>query len=173
MTPSLNTTALLAGLSTLVGHHVTLRSVRRPACEVVWLIAPEDCTLRTIPFWRAVQASPGAGIYAGPEKASVGFASGVATCRQGGGPEARQGLEKGLRALLINGPVPVAVLMPAFKRLGLSPDQVERAGRRIGVVRKKAGMQSGWTWSLPLEVSVQDIGASREGRNLKSGAQRS
>jgi putative DNA primase/helicase len=54
-----------------------------------------------------------------------------------------------LRGLLAKGPVAAKTVMADASGACYSRDQVQRAARRIGVERRKLGMQEGWVWALP------------------------
>lgn len=138
-------TDLLAELSALVGHDVELLE---PSAGR-WVVAPVDRARLRVPFWLAVRASSGAGVWRSPEAAIVGFAAraeGLSRPRRARPPE-------GLYALLIGlfaaGPVPVTDLTVAARAAGFSAPQINRAARWIGVARRKAGMTGGLGWTLP------------------------
>ncbi len=54
-----------------------------------------------------------------------------------------------LRDLLANGPMPAKEVIDAGDGNGYSKSTLQRAAHRIGVRRKKDGMDGGWLWSLP------------------------
>jgi len=93
---------MLSELSALVGHDVELLEPRA-GC---WILAPVDRARLRTPFWQAVRASPGAGVWGSPAAALVGFAAGVegwSHPRRAGPPE---GLYALLQGLLATGPTP-------------------------------------------------------------------
>lgn len=149
---------MLSELSALVGHDVELLEPRA-GC---WILAPVDRARLRTPFWQAVRASPGAGVWGSPAAALVGFAAGVegwSHPRRAGPPE---GLYALLQGLLATGPTPVAELLDAAQAAGFSAPQLNRAARRLGVVRKKVGMSGGWTWRLPEGDGIASPNASKE-----------
>jgi len=54
-----------------------------------------------------------------------------------------------LRGVLADGPVRAPTVFKEATGAGYSRDQVQRAARKIGVDRRKAGMSGGWLWALP------------------------
>lgn len=149
---------MLSELSVLVGHAVEVLEPR-PGC---WVVAPVDRARLRTPFWQAVRASPGAGVWRSSAAALVGFAAGVegwSRPPRAGPPE---GLYVLLRDVLAAGPAPVVELLGAAQAAGFSPPQLNRAARRLGVVRKKAGMTGGWTWRLPEGDGIASPNATKE-----------
>ena len=51
--------------------------------------------------------------------------------------------------LLDQDTVAVAALLSEAAAAGVSNDRLSRAARRIGVSRRKLGMDGGWVWALP------------------------
>ena len=69
---------------------------------------------------------------------------------ESGDKSASASAEDFLRELLIC-PTPTKTVQTEAKEAGHSWATVRRASQTMNVVRKKAGMDSGWYWSLPLE----------------------
>ncbi|MCE1194228.1 MAG: AAA family ATPase [Acidovorax sp.] len=53
-----------------------------------------------------------------------------------------------LRGLLTDGPMPAKAVFSDATGAGYSRDQVQRAARKLGVERRKTGMNGGWVWAL-------------------------
>lgn len=66
------------------------------------------------------------------------------------GDEDARDVARFLRGVLANGPVRAPTVFKEATGAGYSRDQVQRAARRIGVERRKAGMSGGWLWALPV-----------------------
>ena len=152
--PHATMSLLLVELSRLVGHSVELVHRITPSGALACLIAPVDRGRLQDGFWRAVRASPAAGIWNTPEAALVGFAASVAGYRAAAARTSPTRLEGVLRDRLAGGAQPAAVLLADFASQGVSRDRVGRAARRIGVMRRKTGMVAGWMWSQPEDSSV-------------------
>jgi putative DNA primase/helicase len=64
-------------------------------------------------------------------------------------PKARDMAADFLRALLVNGPVPVKTVEKSAAEAGLSWGTVRRAADGLGIVAQKVGLRDGWEWRLP------------------------
>ena len=150
---TLDVDATNAALSDLVGHAVRLVTVDRPAGAIT-TVAPVDVRMRQAPFWQAALVSPLPMAWPSAEQAVVGFAASVATCVAAGKRGGRLDPKTALLDRLAGGPLPAADLYCTLAAAGISRDQADRAARRIGVVRRKAGMRGPWVWGLPDKASA-------------------
>ena len=149
--PRLGLWGLEAALSAACGRAVQLLQVPLQASQG-FLVAPVDRQALSEPFWQAVRASPSAGVWNTPEEAVVCFAAGIGGWRSATARpiQTRAAIERYLRDLLAGGAeVAVKDVEAAVHSVQRSWSQVKRAAERLGVVKRKAGMQGGWLWSLP------------------------
>ena len=61
-----------------------------------------------------------------------------------------------LRGVLADGPVPAKTVFSEASGAGYSRDQIQRAARKMGVERRKAGMAGGWVWELEPQECAED-----------------
>jgi putative DNA primase/helicase len=75
-----------------------------------------------------------------------------------------------LKGVLLDGPTPAKTVMDEAKEAGISPITVRRAAQKLGVQKRKEGMNTGWYWSLltdeddhrRLKMIIQNDGHLRE-----------
>jgi len=150
-----------AALSALIGHPVRLVTLERPTGPIT-TVMPLDSRMRQDPFWLEVLRSPLPVCWPTPQQALVGFAASVATwvaaSRRGGLVDPA----KALLETLAGGPLPAADVYRSLAAAGFSHDGVDRAARRMGIVRRKAGMTGPWLWALPAEGSKQPSAIDRD-----------
>ena len=79
-------------------------------------------------------------------------------------PEERSALEDArgfLARLLADGPMQAGQIRKDAEGAGFNWRTVQRAADRLGVVRQKEGMRSGWTWELPPKATSDTEGDTR------------
>jgi hypothetical protein len=151
----------------LVGTPIEIRQV-----GTVFVAVPVDRALLRAPTWRALRAGPRGGV--GNTEIEALLLLAFAAGRVAGGarrPAAPQAADAWLRTVLegAGAPVPVAEVTQAARRAQVSPTAIRRAARRLGVVRRKAGMRGGWVWGLPVEGGASADGAAAAGEPDPSG----
>jgi len=139
-------------LSALVGHAVRLVTLERSTGSIT-TVAPVDRDLRRGPLWATYLASPLPTAWQTPEQALVGFAAIAKALVAASLRDQSLDPEKALHDHLATGPRPATELLASLAAAGISKDRADRAARRIGIVRRKAGMAGPWLWALPIEHS--------------------
>ncbi|RMG39739.1 MAG: hypothetical protein D6725_04685 [Planctomycetota bacterium] len=66
-----------------------------------------------------------------------------------------------LQERLANGPVPVENILEEARGCGFSEKTIRRAGKALGLRRRKDGFDGGWVWSLP-DAPTGDDGSDRD-----------
>lgn len=128
-----------------------------------YVVAPNEKGVLGTPFWQAAEAAfMDADPYRTPEQAVVAFAAGAKGWIAIASKKPAVDVETELRVRLAAGPAPAAQLMADFAALDVSPDRLGRTARRLGVVRRKAGMAGGWTWEMPVRAGTEVSGAAFE-----------
>ena len=151
---TLCTAAMDAALSDLVGHPVRLVTLPRPGGASTSTVMPVDSRMRQAGLWMAMLESPLQMAWPSRESALVGFAASLATWVAA---SRRRGLVDPAEALLetlAGGPLPAADVYRSLAAAGFSKDRIDRAARRMGVVRLKGGMACGWLWAMPAECRL-------------------
>lgn len=157
----------------LVGTQATIREV-----SGYFVAVPVDSGRLRSPTWIALRAGPRAGLGRSPEEALalLLFAAGQAAgrVRTTAAPLAADcWLRDGLRAR--GGAAPAAEIAKAAERASIALKTLRVAARRIGVVRRKVGLNGGWIWVLPSEavrdpVDIEaDRATSGEARSRSQG----
>src|SRR5262245_21562558 len=103
---------------------------------------------------QTIVGEPGKGIVASCvdwEREPVTITASEALAAEIGGNAAKpcEDAETFLRELLADGPVPAKQVRADADAVGLAWATIRRAKERIGIKPHKAGMDTGWVWSLP------------------------
>jgi putative DNA primase/helicase len=71
-------------------------------------------------------------------------------------PTATNGAADFLRELLANAPMLASDIFSEAEGAGYSKAAIQRAAKRLGIIRKKLGMADGWQWSLQKQEDCED-----------------
>lgn len=154
--------SISAVLSALVGEPARLVEHRLLSGASAWLVMPAQRGRIDAPFWKAVRADASGGVWYDASEALQRFSEGVSRWMTEAAANSPSSAAELLRQLLAQGEAPVAELKKVARDRGVSASRLDRAARRIGVVRSKGGLRSGWTWALPVEGSSVDIEVDAE-----------
>ncbi len=145
---TINAKQVLSLIGALAGEPVQLHQARLMDGQQAFAIVPTAPGRLHLPLWRNVRQAPSGGVWLSPEAAIVGFTHLIAQIAKQERRPTQESIRRRVMTLLDGGPLSAQQVKSILEGEGATWRQVDRAARSLGVLRRKAGMRSGWTWHL-------------------------